>query len=113
MKRLAILLFMLSTSALAQDGVDIHNGFTTGEQFLRMSDPEKRAFSMGTVNGMLLAPLFGAPKERMLRIESCVEGMTGSQIAAILEKYLRDNPSLWHQTPHTAMYAALVQTCPE
>lgn len=104
---------MLTIGASAQEPVEIHNGFLTGEEFLNMSDSEKRAFSMGTINGMLLAPFLGAPKERMSRIESCVEGMTGLQVAAILEKYLRDNPSRWHETPHSPMWAALVDACPE
>jgi hypothetical protein len=93
--------------------VAIHNGFGTGEQYLNMSEPEQRAYAAGTINGILLAPLFGAPKKNLRRIENCVTGMTDSQVAAILTKYLRDNPSRWHETTHTSMYSALMESCPK
>ena len=112
-KVIYVALFAFAINASAQEEFWIANGFSTGEQFLSMSETEKSAFSMGTVNGMLLAPLFGAPKEQMLRIETCLVGMTNSQVTAIFEKYLRDNPSRWHQTPHVPMYSALIQACPE
>jgi len=112
-KIIAVALTAFALNATAEESFWIHNGFSTGEQFLNMPEAEKLAFSMGTVNGMLLAPLFGAPKERMLWIETCVLGMTDSQVTAIFEKYLRDNPSRWHQTPHAPMYSALKQACPK
>lgn len=107
-----ILLTLVSGLALSQV-VEIHNGFGTGEEYLEMSLKEQRTYAMGLVNGMLLAPMFGAPKTRMLRLEQCITGMTDTQVAAILSKYLRDNPSRWHETPHTSMYAALIDSCPK
>lgn len=107
----AIYTFLVST-AVAQP-VAINNGFGTGEDYLKMDTSEQRAYAMGVVNGMLLAPLFGAPKSKMLRIENCLVGMTDSQVAAILAKYLRDNPGRWHETPHAPMLAALMENCPK
>jgi len=72
--------------------VTIHNGFATGEEYLKMNETEQRAYAMGSVNGMLLAPLFGAPKWELRWFERCLEGMTDSQVAAILAEYLRDHP---------------------
>jgi len=111
---LMLLAFMaVASSVSAESAVSIKTGLGTGEAYLNMSSREQRAYAIGVVNGMLLAPLFGAPKEKMLRIESCLVGMTDTQVAAILTKYLRENPGRWHETPHVPMYAALIETCPK
>ena len=109
----AAAVFALAVSVAFAQPVTIKNGFGSGEDYLKMGPSEQRAYAMGVVNGMLLAPLFGAPKNKMLQIENCVVRMTDSQVAAILAKYLRDNPGRWHETPHVPMYAALVESCPK
>lgn len=91
----------------------IHKGFSTGEEFLNMSIIEQRAYGMGIVDGMLLAPLFDAPRPKMLWVEKCIVGMTDSQVTAILAKYLKDHPGRWHETPHVPMYSALRENCPD
>jgi hypothetical protein len=111
-KLLLALFFVLAGHLYAAEGVVIRNGFGTGEDFLNMNSAEQRAYAMGVIIGMLLAPLFGASKSNMLWIEQCVERMTDSQAAAILNKYLRNNPGRWHETPHAPMYSAMLASCP-
>ncbi len=91
----------------AEQGVLIHNGFGTGQDYIKMSPSQKRVYAMGAVNGILLAPLFGAPKEKVQWFESYVENMTDVQVAAILAKYLEDNPGRWHDGLHILMYSAI------
>lgn len=110
---LLLTLVTLASGSASAQGVEIHHGFATGEDYLKMSPPEQRAYTMGLVSGMLLAPLFGASKARMTQVETCVTGMSDTQVAAILAKYLKDNPSRWHETPHVPMYAALMESCPK
>lgn len=95
--------------AAGQD--NIRSGFSTGEKYLNMTAAQKRYYSMGIVNGMLLAPLFGAPKENMAGLESCISGMTDTQVAAILTDYLNKHPAQWNDTPHVPMYKALMEAC--
>jgi hypothetical protein len=90
-----------------EQGVLIHNGFGTGQDYIKMSSVQKRAYAMGSVNGILLAPLFGAPKEKVQWLELYVENMTDVQIAAILSKYLEDNPGRWHDGLHILTYSAI------
>ena len=101
-----ILLSAVSVFATNQ-AVMIHNGFGTGQDYIRMTDTQKRAYAMGAINGMLLAPLFGAPKDQMKWFESYVENITDEQVAAILLKYLEDNPGRWHDGLHVLMYSAI------
>jgi hypothetical protein len=104
-------LFCISLIATAQP-FSIRNGFLTGEQFLQMPEPQKSAYSMGLINGMLLAPLFGGNKSELQWFENCIKGMTSTQITAIFTKYLNDNPQEWHNTPHLSLSIALHKSCP-
>ena len=94
------------------DAVVIHNGFITGQQFRDLPDVARKFYAAGIVDGVFLAPLFGASKPRLEWLEGCVVGMTDVQIAAIISKYLDDNPARWHQSVHAAAYSALRQSCP-
>ena len=106
-----LLLVCINSIATAQT-ISIRAGFLTGEQFLQMSEPQKSAYSMGLINGMLLAPFFDANKSEMHWFESCLRGMTNTQITAIFTKHLNENPKDWHFTPHTSLYNALRKSCP-
>ncbi len=103
-----LLTLIMVTYIYANDKpVLVHNGFCIGQDYLRMTESEKRAYSMGAINGMLVSPLLGAPKDKMLWLESYIENMTDEQIAAILTKYLQDNPGRWHDGLNVIMYSAM------
>ena len=108
-----ILLLVLPLFSGASETTLIRSGFGTGEQYLAASEQEQRAYAVGIINGMLMAPMFGASRGKMRWLGQCIQGMTDSQIASILTKYLRDNPSRWHETPHAPMYTALKESCPK
>ena len=108
--RLMMSLVILLTTTIvvvADQGVLIHNGFGTGQDYIKMTQSQKRVYAMGAINGILLAPIFGAPKEKLQWFESYIENMTDEQIAAILSKYLQDNPGMWHDGLHILMFSAI------
>lgn len=93
--------------------VMLAGGFLTAESFLEMSPDQQSAYAAGAVNGMLLARLFGAREEQVRWLEGCVEGMSAAQVAAMLEKQLRDHPERWHdRTWHVASFNVMRQACP-
>jgi c-di-AMP phosphodiesterase-like protein len=104
---MTIVILFVAVAAFAAKEVFIHNGFGTGQDYIKMTSAEKRAYAMGAINGMLLAPMFGASKDKMRWMESYVENMTDEQVVAILSKYLEDNPGRWHDGLHILMYSAL------
>ena len=115
--RLGLVLVMatlaVADASAAEDApVLVHNGFLTGEQFLKLSADARAKYAPGVIDGILLAPLFGAPKAKLGWLEACVGGMTSSQVSAILETFLKENPSRWHEGAHTSMFAALHESCP-
>ena len=107
---ITIFIFMLlfaSVTAASEQGVFIHDGFGTGQDFISMPPSCKRSYAMGVINGILLALLFGAPKENMNWFESYVENMTDVQVSAILSKFLEKNPGRWHDGLHTLMFSTI------
>lgn len=106
-----ILLLVVPSFSVASETTLIRTGFGTGERYLSASEQEQRAYAAGIINGMLMAPMFGASRGKMRWLEQCIQGMTDSQIVSILTKYLRDNPGRWHETPHAPMYTALKESC--
>jgi len=108
---IGLVLLVLAPIVHSEEGVLIHNGFLTGKDYLEMSSSQQKAYAAGVTNGMLLAPLFGAPKERLTWFESCVTGMTDIQVGAILKKYLENNPGRWHESSHITMYSAMLNAC--
>ena len=43
--------------------IKLHEGFLMGQKYMGLSEVEKSAYAMGIIDGMLLAPLFGAPDD--------------------------------------------------
>jgi hypothetical protein len=111
MKTLFIIIFLIFYTVAPMCAADktilVHNGFGTGQDFIKMNDSQKRAYAMGAINGMIIAPLFGAPKAKIDWLESFVENMTDEQVAFILMKYLQDNPGRWHDGLHVLMFSAI------
>jgi hypothetical protein len=90
----------------------IKDGFMTGNKFMELSSDEQSAYAMGLVDGMLLAPIFDAPKAKLIWLESCIVGMSNKQVAAMLRKELESKPGEWHYSAHHAMYRAMLEACP-
>jgi len=66
---------------------------------------------MGVIDGMLDAPGFGAPKKKLSWLETCIVGMNGSQVAAIVDKALRDSPEHWNEPLNGGVFAAMAAAC--
>jgi hypothetical protein len=104
-------LLVLSPRVHAQQAF-IHNGFVTGEQYLRLQEGARLSYVKGLVDGIWLAPLFGGSERRISQLRTCVEPMSDLQLDAILSKYLNENPGYWHRSVHISMYTALLAVCP-
>ena len=123
MKRTAIVLFTIvavfSTLSAQQNpqglnpGEPIHNGFVKAEQYLKMDESYQRVYAMGLLDGMYMSPAFGAKASNkiLLEIEMCVEGMKSSQVAAIIEKYVKDHPEKWDWDLKDTGYNAMLEAC--
>ena len=109
---LAIMALVAAVSVYAgQQTVKISPGFFTGKDYLDMSDTEKRAYVTGEINGMLVAPFFGAPEENLNWLKTCSGKMSDEQLASILSRYIRDQPNQMQQHLNVVTFNALREAC--
>ena len=114
MHHIVLLALALSLSTVAVAGepaVFIKTGFVTGSMYRTISPDTRQAYAMGLIDGMLLSPFFDAKKQKLEWLERCATGMSNEQVAAIFDKYLRDNPGRWHESMHVLGWAAMKAAC--
>ena len=113
MKRLLALfaLFLFVNVYANQQTVKISPGFFSGKDYIDMSDTEKRAYVTGQINGMLVAPFFGAPEENLSWLKSCSSKMSDEDLAATLSRYLRDQPGQMQVNLNVVTFNALREAC--
>jgi hypothetical protein len=95
---------------VAQQTVKISPGFFTAKDYLDMSDTEKRAYVTGQINGMLVAPFFGAPEENLTWLKACSSKMSDEQLASILTRYISDQTNQ-QQNLNVVTFNALRDAC--
>jgi hypothetical protein len=113
MRRLLPLLILIGFAGVyaSQQQVKISPGFFTAKDYLDMSDNERRAYATGAINGMLVAPFFGAPEENLNWLKTCSVKMSDEEIAAVLTRYIRDNSNLSQSNLNVVTFTALREAC--
>jgi hypothetical protein len=94
-----------------QQTIKISPGFFSAKDYLDMTDTEKRAYATGEINGMLVAPLFGAPDENLNWLKTCTAKMSDEQLAAILTKYIIDQPNQIQTNLNVVTFNAIRDAC--
>lgn len=112
MKHLLALVTLIAVINIygSQQTVKISPGFFAAKDYLEMSDTEKRAYVTGQMNGMLVAPFFGAPEENLSWLKTCSAKMSDEQLASIVTRYIHDQPNQT-QNLNVVTFAALREAC--
>src|SRR6266849_1932806 len=118
-KRWSLLVFLLliaSNQAASDERALVHEGFLKAEDYLELEPKGQAIYVMGLVDGMYLAPVFDAPNEGkyLASLQTCIKGMTNTQVAAIITKFAKEHPEKWHMGTNVLAYQALRQpeVCP-
>ena len=113
MRRFLPLLALIAFATVygTQQKVSISGGFFNGKDYLEMTETERRAYAAGAINGMLVAPLFGAPPENLNWLKTCTGKMSDDQLAAVLASYIHDQPSNLQANLNAVTFNAIQQTC--
>ena len=113
MKHLLLLLALFAFLSVYanQQTVKISPGFFTGKDYLDMSDTERRAYVTGEINGMLVAPFFGAPEENLNWLKTCSGKMSDEELATILTRFIRDQPNQMQQNLNVVTFNAFREAC--
>jgi hypothetical protein len=90
-----------------------HNGWLKAGDYLKLTSEYQRMYVIGLLDGWYMAPIFHAPDhdKYLVGIASCVEGMKGSQVAAIVEKYIREHPERWDWDAKDESSSAMLDAC--
>jgi hypothetical protein len=114
----ALLAFCLSASAAqGQKGknephVVTMPSFYKAGAFLEMGDADRMVYVTGLVDGFYASVLFGATDETVASLTSCTQGMDNKQLSAIITKYVKEHPEVWHVSLSVEAYNALNAVCP-
>ena len=113
MKRLLPLIALVAfiTVYANQQTVKISPGFFSGKDYLDMSDTEKRAYVTGEINGMLVAPFFGAPEENLSWLKTCSARKSDEELASILSRFIREQPPQMQANLNVVTFNALREAC--
>ena len=76
-----------------------------------MDGLQKKAYVKGLIEGMLLAPAFGAPEENMLWLYDCTNEMDVGEVRKLLFNYIKDRHDLWENRNPAKNFRALSKAC--
>ena len=113
MRRLLPLIALIAVVSVygSQQKVAISGGFFTGKDYLDMTDTERRAYVTGAINGMLVAPFFGAPPDNLNWLKTCTGKMSDDQLAVVLTNHINAQPSNLQLTLNVVTFNAIQETC--
>jgi hypothetical protein len=108
---------LLGTSLAQQTGKEllrnIPGGFMNTGEYSDLPPVEQYGYAMGFVNGMMASGNLGADISKLETLNGCTEGMQAKQLAAVLDKYVKEHPEVWHQTLAAHSLAAIIEACPD
>lgn len=119
LKTLAVIATIVAPATLhaadetEKEPVRIQGGYVAGVQYMDMDGLTKKAYVSGLIEGMLLAPAFGAPERNMEWFYVCTQEMGLNEIRKLLFEYIKDNHDLWENQNPAKNFRAIYQACLE
>ena len=110
---LAALVALFSVYGGSQQTVSIGPGFFTGKDYLDMTANERRAYATGAINGMLVAPFFGAPQDNLNWLKTCTAKMSDEDLSVIIGKYIGAHESQLNYNLNVLTFNAFRNACPK
>lgn len=91
----------------------VPGGFLKAGDFRDLPSDLKEGYAMGFSNGMMASGIMGADGSKVKLLYDCTDGMSAKQLAAILDKYLKEHPEGWHEPLSVHSFDALLGVCPD
>ena len=112
---LLVLLLLLPAAGSAQEErkIRIMGGYITGREYMDMDGLEKKAYIRGLLDGLLLAPGFGAKEEDMEWFLACTKGLDITEVRKHLYEYIRTRNELWDNPNAAKSFRAVRDLCVE
>lgn len=97
--------------AAADTQVTVSKGFYTGVELNALDDHDLALYAAGFVDALQAATMIGVKEQCRRAMQACVVGRTNSQLAAMVRKYLRENPNRWEEDSNALLYNAIFSRC--
>ncbi|WP_420213442.1 hypothetical protein ACN8ZM_40225 (plasmid) [Burkholderia aenigmatica] len=119
MKKLIVGLALIAASVAchaqnASRPIFVPGGFVDGNAYQQFGTLERQRYLEGVFDGIFYAPAI-AMKDlpRSVKLHNCAvgHGMTNVQMAAIVDKYMTDNPERWGDPMTANAYMAMILAC--
>jgi hypothetical protein len=88
--------------------------YLTGNDYLVGPELAQTAYVGGMLDGLYIGILAGSADNAdacTLKAERCLSGKPVGQIKSIFDKYLRDNPAMWHTQSNILFFNAVMAKC--
>ncbi|MGH9748247.1 MAG: hypothetical protein ACRD59_19300 [Candidatus Acidiferrales bacterium] len=111
----ALALSIAAVAVYGQKGRIFHDPphFFTAQQYLGLRDEDRELYAMGVVDGLQGSVVLRADEKYLEAFASCIQGMSGAQMSAIITKYVKDHPEKWNDSLSVNAYSAFMSTCPK
>ena len=110
-KLLGAALISVALAAYADPQPNINSGFMTGTTYIKLSEPTRRTYITGLIEGFLLSSKFGAPKGNVLWLEECIVSLGPARLTIGVDQFLRLHPERLLLPMHQTGLLALKDTC--
>lgn len=112
---IALVLATLALPAWSQEAppVRIVGGYVTGKGYMDMDGLEKKAYLMGLLEGMFLAPAFGAPEVSEKWLLDCTAQVGLNDFRTYLFQYILKRDELHDNQSPLKAYRAIKALCGE
>ena len=101
----------ISKSGGTPFGEPFLQGFLKGNDFRRLSEPEKTAYLMGIWDGYMFAPAIGGRATNDQTLHDCIPDLVPDQLLAIVTKYMDEHPERWGDSMNLMVFNALPANC--
>jgi hypothetical protein len=85
--------------------------YGTGQSLLQADPQVRKEYITGFISGLTMAEAMGAPASCIQPFTRCLIAKSDGQLAAVLEKHIRERPEKWDWPAPLITYSALHEMC--
>jgi hypothetical protein len=100
-----------ASPCVSTEKIVVGGGYLNGQRLRQLDDDALGVYAMGYLDALASGSFFGMNEACRSTIDKCTRGKTNVQLAAILRKFLSDNPEHWHEPANMLLYDALLKRC--
>jgi hypothetical protein len=97
--------------ATVEGRVTVSKGFYTGVELNALSDHDLGMYAAGYVDALQAATMIGVTEPCRRALQACAVGRVNSELAAMVRRYLRENPNRWEGQSNALLYNAIFSQC--